>query len=113
MTPEEDRYYVLGNVLEGLALLENFVRILDTDRITTERKATFFRVLSYFVTGAVIDEALGYAAGPSAADPVPMDIARAEFPGVMAMGEFFGKDRHLFYFETGLDLILDWIGKEL
>ena len=22
MTPEEDRYYVLGNVLEGLALLE-------------------------------------------------------------------------------------------
>ena len=101
------------NHREGLAWLEQLVGMMAGSGLPPERSAVHFRVLSYYVSGATIDEALGYAAGPSAAEPVPADEAQRDFPGIMKMGSFFGTEHHLEFFETGLDLILDWHEAEI
>lgn len=101
------------NHREGLAKLDACIEMFESDRAGYERKAALFRVISYFMTGAAIDEALGYAKGPSAAEPVALDEARRDFPHIMGVGAYFGKENHLRYFETGLDLILDWVEAEL
>ena len=82
-------------------------------RLTKERTATLFRVLSYFITGAAVDEALGYAKGPSAAVPVPPDEAKRDFPAILGIGAYFGKENHLGFYEEGLAVILDWIEAEI
>ncbi len=97
----------------GLAWLEGIARIYAGTGLPPERQAVLFRVLSYFLTGAVIDEALGYARGPSAAEPAPREEAAAAFPAIMALGGYFGVEHHLSMFEAGLDLILDWYDAEI
>lgn len=101
------------NHREGLAKLDACVRMFGDETVPYELRATLFRVLSYFITGAVLDEALGYAKGPSAANPVPADEARRDFPAIMGVGAHFGKDNHLKFYEAGLSVILDWIEAEL
>jgi AcrR family transcriptional regulator len=103
------------NHREGLAWLDQCVRIFDQPGFTagTERKATVFRIISYFITGAAIDEALGYAKGPSAAEPVPMEEAQRDFPAILAIGAHFGKEHHLGFYEEGLSVLLDWAEREL
>ncbi|WP_347312440.1 TetR/AcrR family transcriptional regulator [Defluviimonas sp. SAOS-178_SWC] len=101
------------NHREGLATLDACVRMFDGAGVSYERKASLFRVLSYYITGAVLDEALGYAKGASAADPVPLDEARRDFPEIMGIGAYFGRENHLKFYETGLGVLLDWIEADL
>ncbi len=103
------------NHRDGLAWLDACVRMFDVHdaKVSTERKATLFRVLSYFITGAAVDEALGYAKGPSAAEPVPGDEAKRDFPAILGIGAYFGKENHLAFYEEGLRVILDWIEAEI
>lgn len=97
----------------GLAWLDDAVRLIGPEESPVARRAELFRVLSYYLTGAVLDEALGYAKGPSAAEPVPLAEARRDYPHIMELGEQFGKENHLRFFDTGLDVILDWIDANL
>lgn len=101
------------NHREGLAWLDEAVRIFEAEGLPASKRAVLFRVLSYYMTGAVLDEALGYAKGPSAAEPVPGEDAQRDFPAILAIGAHFGKENHLAFYETGLDLILDWIEREV
>lgn len=72
-----------------------------------------FRVFSYFISGAAVDEAMGYARGPGAAEPYPLEDAKRDFPTIMAMGAFFGPDSRAAFFDAGIDVLLDWFEKEL
>lgn len=101
------------NHREGLDKLNSCVAMFESDRIDTGTKATLFRVLSYFITGAAIDEALGYAKGPSAADPVPDDEALRDFPEIVGIGVHFSRENHLAFYEAGLEVMLDWIEAHL
>lgn len=103
------------NHREGLAWLDQIARMFDLpgSSASTERKATVFRIISYFITGAAIDEALGYAKGPSAAEPVPMEEAQRDFPAILGIGAHFGKEHHLGFYEEGLAVLLDWAEREL
>ncbi|MCB2137011.1 MAG: TetR/AcrR family transcriptional regulator [Rhodobacteraceae bacterium] len=103
------------NHREGLAWLDACVRLFDKPgtNLPTERRAVLFRVLSYFITGAAVDEALGYAKGPSAAVPVPAEEAKRDFPAILAVGAYFGKENHVRFYEEGLSVILDWIEAEI
>lgn len=101
------------NHAEGLAWLDEVVGILENGDLPDARRAVLFRVLSYYLTGASLDEALGYARGPSAAEPVPFEEASREYPRIMAIGAHFGRENHLAFFEEGLELILDWIDREI
>jgi len=100
------------NHREGLAWLEAGLGILSDLHVGYDRKARFFRVLSYYLTGAVLDEALGYAKGPSAADPVPGEEYARDFPEILGVGAYFGPENHLDFFLTGLNVLLDWIERE-
>lgn len=100
------------NHREGLEWLNSSLGILGDD-IPIAKKAAFFRVFGYFFSGAVIDEAMGYAKGPSAAEPYPFEAAQRDFPGIMALGAFFGPDNREAFFDIGIDIILDWFEREL
>ncbi|MCA8879013.1 MAG: TetR/AcrR family transcriptional regulator C-terminal domain-containing protein [Rhodobacteraceae bacterium] len=101
------------NHRDGLSFLERATALFDAPGLSIARQAHLFRVMSYYLTGAAIDEALGYARGPGAAEPVPGEDARRDFPRITAFGAHFGPDSHLPIFEAGLDLILDWIEAEM
>ena len=100
------------NHREGLAWLEGIAGLIGGPEMPAARRAALFRVLSYFVAGACLDEAQGYAKGPGAADPLPADAAAAEFPAITAIGAYFGEENHLRFYEEGLEVILDWIERE-
>ena len=94
------------NSREGLTLINAFIRILEETGLDDETRARHFRCLGYYIQGAGIDEALGYAKGPSAVDPVPDDIAKRDFPAVAAIGSYFKPAYHQSTFEFGLDIYL-------
>lgn len=96
----------------GLEILEKVVSHMAPG-MPAARKAILFRVLSYFITGAVMDEALGYAKGPSAAKPVSPEDARRDFPQIMELGTFFGPEHHETYFDIGTEVLLDWFEAEM
>ncbi len=100
------------NHREGLDWLNRGLGILGDD-IPMARKAEFFRIFGYFFSGAAIDEAMGYAKGPSAANPYPLEDAKRDYPEIMALGAFFGPDNREAFFDIGLDIILDWFEKEV
>ena len=58
------------NTPTGVRVIEELLELVR-DAMPDERLAgQWFRVLSYYVTGAALDETAGYAKGPSAAEPV-------------------------------------------
>lgn len=95
------------NNAAGMAFLEDIVGMMAASGLGGQALALHFRAISYYVTGAAIDEAMGYAKGPSAVDPVPGERARADFPAITAIGAYFGKDHHRAMFEHGLNILLD------
>lgn len=101
------------NHREALEWLDASVEAMFRVAIPTDRMATIFRVFSYFLTGAVIDEALGYAKGPSAAEPYPMETFARDFPHIAAIGQYFGPDYREGYFDTGIELLMDWFEREV
>jgi AcrR family transcriptional regulator len=97
------------NHREGLAWLDQVAAMFGGDEVAPDRRATLFRVLSYFITGAALDEAMGYAKGPGAAEPMPAAEAEQAFPVISGLAAHFGAEHHLPFYEAGLGLILDWI----
>ena len=99
------------NSPEGLGLLEGILRIFRHAGFAPEQTAKYFRLLSYYVTGAALDETSGYAKGPSAAEPVPDDVAVRDYPTVTSVSPYFKPSGFDAIFFTGLDLLLDGIEK--
>lgn len=100
------------NHREGLEWLNTGIGILGS-RVPLEKKAEMFRVFGYFMTGAAIDEALGYARGPSAAEPYPFEDAKRDFPAIMELGTLFGPEHRGRFFDAGLEVLLEWFEREL
>lgn len=97
------------NSPEGLGLLEGILSIFRRAGFEPEKTAKYFRLLSYYVTGAALDETSGYAKGPSAAEPVPDDIAVRDYPTVVSVSPHFKSSSFDAIFFAGLDLLLDGI----
>jgi AcrR family transcriptional regulator len=97
----------------GMAALNQVLKILEATGLPVEARARHFRVISYYVTGASLDEALGYAKGPSAAEPVPEAEARANYPAIMAVGPWFGREHHEKTFKQGLDVLLAAVQRDI
>lgn len=93
----------------GMTFLDGILKIFEAASADPALRARQFRTISYYVTGACLDEALGYANGPSAMTPVPADEARRDFPSIIAVGQYFGKDHHEATFLYGLEVLLDRI----
>jgi AcrR family transcriptional regulator len=92
---------------EALDWLDRSLHIFDGSDADSKDKATIMRVVGYYLNGASLDEALGYARGPSAANPVPGEDM-PNYPRVMNLGQHFGPENHDHFFNAGLELLLDW-----
>ena len=100
------------NHREGLDWLDRGIGILGND-LPLAKKAELFRVFSYFISGAAVDEAMGYAKGPGAADPYPTEDAIRDFPTIVDLGAYFGPENREAFFDAGIDVLLDWFEREL
>lgn len=90
----------------GLAFLNGILSIIEESGLSAHERAIHFRSIGYYVMGAGLDESLGYANGPSAAEPMPDEEARKEFPAIMSVGPFFSQAYRTETFEAGLEPLL-------
>lgn len=100
------------NNASGLRHIDGIVRVFEDSGLDIEACARHFRTIGYYLMGAGIDEALGYAHGPSAVEPVQPDEARAAYPAIMAVGRYFGAEHHKTMYDFGLDVLLDRMEEE-
>jgi AcrR family transcriptional regulator len=100
-TPGGIKY--LGEVLDAAFALGGDV----------ETTARLFRVLGYYLTGAILDETSGYARGHSAAEPVADEVIIRDHPAVVAVNPYFKADQHEKTFALGLEILLDGLMKTI
>ena len=94
------------NSLEGLGVLNKVLSVFEAKGLDVEMRARQFRIFGYFLTGSCLDETIGYSKGPSAAEPVPHEMAAEKFPAIMAVGRYFSPEHHARTFELGLEALI-------
>jgi len=94
------------NSRAGLAFVNGIVDAIARSGLTPERQAVHFRSIGYYLMGAGLDESMGYVKGPSAAVPLADEEAQRDFPDVMAIGQYFGREHRDAMFNNGLDALL-------
>lgn len=94
------------NSRTGLSVLNRMLEAFEASGLPAELRARHMRVIGYYITGGALDEALGYAKGPSAAEPVPADVARRDFAAITAVGPYFAPAYHEATFHHGLEVLL-------
>jgi len=99
------------NMPAGVAFIERMLRhfraVLPDDRLAAQA----FRIFGYYVIGAALDETAGYAAGPSAAEPVSDDFIARECPRLVAAAPYFKRPYFESTFELGLEMMLSGIAQ--
>jgi AcrR family transcriptional regulator len=100
------------NTAVGLRWLNGALGLFREAGFSPEATARLFRAYGYYVTGALLDETAGYAKGPSAAEPVPDDIVRRDYPEITTVGPFFNPMHHRATFEAGLNILVEGIVEE-
>jgi AcrR family transcriptional regulator len=95
------------NTPTGVRLIEEVLTLVHAAVPDDRLAAQYFRVLSYYVTGAALDETAGYAKGPSAAEPVTDAHIDAHCPHLAAAARFHKPEWWGSTFELGLESLLD------
>ncbi len=90
----------------GLGFLDTVLSTMEESGLAEDARARHFRAIGYYLTGAGLEEAMGYARGPSAAEPVPDDVAARDYPAITRIGKFFGSDYRDTIFNEGLETLL-------
>jgi AcrR family transcriptional regulator len=101
------------NNAAGLRFLQELLSVFEETGLPADRRAFHFRAIGYYIGGAGLDEALGYAKGPSSVDPVPEDVARRDYPAITAVGPWFAQQHHEAIFMHGLTALLDAIERDI
>ena len=96
-----------------LAWLDGILGLFNDGGFAQERAARLFRVVGYYLMGAVLDETAGYAKGPSAVTTVTDGQLARDFPNVAAAGRFFSPGEFGKTFDAGLEMLLDEMEREL
>ena len=73
----------------ALAYLEKVVQLFLDAGFDAEKAARSFRLMGYYLMGAVLDETAGYANGPTAAEPVLPAEQKKIAPGLLGIGRYF------------------------
>ena len=97
------------NMPAGVSFIErmlgHFRDALPDDRMA----AQVFRIFGYYVVGAALDETSGYAAGPSAAEPVSDDYVIRECPQLAVSAPYFKAPWFDSTFDLGFEMLLKGI----
>ncbi len=113
--PHFFNYLVLHrfNTPRALKWLNGMLDVFRAIGIGDEMAVRMFRVLGFFLAGALIEETAGYWRGHSTVEPVPDDVMEAEFPHVVAAGKWFREEHWERTFELGLKVFLDGVEGQL
>jgi|SRR5438445_11076841 len=90
-----------------LAYIDSIVGLFNDGGFSPEMAARLFRVVGYYLGGALLDETAGYTKGPSAVTTVSDEQLARDFPNIAAAGRYFGKAEFDRTFDLGLEMLLD------
>lgn len=90
----------------GLSFIEKVTSLIAESGLPDDAQARHFRAIGYFLVGAGLEEAMGYAKGPSAAEPLSTEEMTRDFPTVARFGKYFPKEYHERIFSEGLETLL-------
>lgn len=103
-------YPVIGvhrlNTPTGVRFIEGVLSIAYEVTGDDESAARVFRWLGYYLMGAAMDETMGYAKGPSAAEPVDDAFVARECPRLARAARFFKRAEWDKTFEGGMEALL-------
>lgn len=96
------------NMPAGVRQIERVLALIDAGTGgDAELTARQFRALGYYLTGAALDEAAGYAKGPSAAEPVSDAWIAQHCPHLAAVAKYFKPEHWDATWEYGLAALTD------
>jgi AcrR family transcriptional regulator len=99
------------NMPAGVAFIERMLRhfhaALPDDRLAAQA----FRIFGYYVIGAALGETSGYAAEPSAAEPVADEFIARECPRLAAATPYFKRPYFESTFDLGFEMMLKGIAE--
>ncbi len=93
--------------MDGVWLVEEFLRTLEEAGFGKETALHAFRALSSYTFGYAMAEIRGFALEPDGSRPGAHRLSREEFPRLSELGPLLEDVDHDTEFEFGLDLILD------
>ena len=99
------------DTMDGVWLVEEFLRTLEEAGFGRETALHAFRVLSSYTFGYAMAEIRGFALEPDGARLGAHGLSAQEFPRVSELGPRLEKVDHDAEFEFGLDLILGGLRK--
>jgi AcrR family transcriptional regulator len=94
------------NTPTGVRFIERVLAMANEITGDEESAARSFRTLGYYLMGAALDETMGYAKGPSAAEPVDGAFIARECPHLARAARFFQRDQWDRTFELGMEAML-------
>ncbi|HSN34312.1 MAG TPA: TetR/AcrR family transcriptional regulator [Ideonella sp.] len=96
------------NMPAGVRMIEAVLRLIHSaNGGDVELTARQFRAIGYYLTGAALDEAAGYAKGPSAAEPVSDAFIAEHCPLLASVAPYFKPAHWDATWRYGLDALLD------
>lgn len=93
------------NTPTGVRFIEAVLGMVREGTGDDESAARLFRAVGYYLTGAAIDETAGYAAGPSAAEPVSNEYIERECPLLFRCARYFQRPEWNTTFALGLEAL--------
>jgi hypothetical protein len=97
------------NTPKALRWLDGILALFSSTGLSHEAGVRMFRVMGYYLAGAMLDETQGYARGPSTVEPMSEDVMVRDFPHVVLAGKWFQPGQWERTFELGLKVTLDGI----
>jgi len=94
------------NMPAGIRFIESVLRLLHAKMQDPELTARHFRALGYYLIGAGLDEAAGYAKGPSAADPVDDEFIAREAPHLAMVARYFAPSQWQQTWQLGVEALI-------
>lgn len=101
------------NTPTSLRWLNGILGLMGSLGLPPGRGVRLFRVIGYYVNGAMMDETAGYSRGPSTIEPVPDEVMQRDYPEVVKAGRFFVPEAREETFEVGLRILLDGLENEV
>ncbi len=95
------------NTPNALRWLNGITGVFTSAGAGGEAGVRMFRILGYYLVGALLDETAGYSSGHSTVEPVPDEVMNAEFPYVVSAGQWYRPEEWEGTFERGLKVLLD------
>lgn len=97
------------NTPTGMHFIEEAMVIFRDAGFDLETRSRLFRAFGYYIGGAALDEAAGYARGLSAVEPIPDEVAARDYPEITAANPYFKRQHHEATFKTGLEIMIEGI----